>query len=96
MLSACNPLADADNIRIALLSNTRTCLHLKEKVDKGRVLDIYAVVNNYCRNKQASTQRISVDINNKRNVFIAKAVAPIPVAIVMPIGIIAIIILRCC
>jgi hypothetical protein len=49
LLSSCNPFADADNIRQALLSNSDTYDHLKDKVKDGRVLNIYEIVKNYCR-----------------------------------------------
>lgn len=63
LLSSCNPFADADNIKQALLNNSDKSRNLEDKVKDGRVLNIYGAVNNYCRTKKISTQTIKIDLH---------------------------------
>lgn len=49
LISSCNPFADADNIRQALLVNSDAHQHLVSKVKNGQVLNIYKTVKNYCQ-----------------------------------------------
>lgn len=48
LLASCNLYATAAELRRALLDNSEKKGYLENKVDNGRVLNIYKVVKNYC------------------------------------------------